>query len=808
LSLWILLSALVALAPAAVRADEEQDLIAVLQSPAGAAQKGAACLRLRLVGTARSVPALAVLLTEERNAHAARHALEGMPVPEAGAALREALGRTSGLIRVGVIDSLGWRRDPEAVPLLRPLLVDADAVIAGSAASALGKIGNREAIAALSAACDTAPAVVQPFVLEGLLQCAERLLAERDGAGAATLYRQVLEAKPPPRPRAAAWRGLVLSDTTRRASLMTEALAGDDRPTRLAALKLIRELNDAQVVRACVGQWASLPAESQVAVLDACAGLGAEALPSARRAADSPHVTVRVAAWQALADLNDPASIPALTRAAARGEPAEREPARVALARLRGPGAREALLTRLNTAEPPEQAELLRALGERGDSAVAAVLLQHAGSDSAPVRLAALESLRRLAVPDTITPLLDLAAKSGTGAGREPVLKAIQAVCEASADKEQTARRVVEAMGRFPTAERRQVLPLLAELGTPDALAAAQAATRDRDPELAREAVRVLTQWPNAAPAGHLLELARTASDATLQILALRGCIEVVGQEPDPSRRLAILQQALAAARRPDERKQALGQLGQVPTPGALEVALKSLADPGLVNEAGLAAVTIAEKLAPSNPKLADEAASHVLAQCKTGDVARRAWALRGKPKGTGPFIKDWVVCGPYRQAGAAGALALFNVPFGPEKPGEKVIWQPVPRGDSANLSALFPGQENCVAYLHSRVIAPQDCEGVLLMGSDDGIKAWLNGEAVHSNNVDRGQVADQDAARIRLKKGANQLMLKITQGGGGWSACARIIGPDGRPIPGLSFEAPAEAAPPTHPPSPASPRR
>jgi hypothetical protein len=213
------------------------------------------------------------------------------------------------------------------------------------------------------------------------------------------------------------------------------------------------------------------------------------------------------------------------------------------------------------------------------------------------------------------------------------------------------------------------------------------------------------------------------------------------------------------------------------------------LSDPGLANEAGLAAITIAEKLAASNSKLAGETAVKVLAQCKTPDIVKRAWAIRGKPAGSGPFIQDWLVSGPYTRPGANSALALFNVAFAPEKSGAKVQWKSLPRAEQANLSAFFPGQENCVAYLKAQVIAPADCEGALLLGSDDGVKAWLNGAVVHSNNIDRGDVADQDMAPIQLKKGANELLLKITQGGGGWSAHARIVGQDGQPIAGLRVE-------------------
>jgi HEAT repeat protein len=788
----LLLTCLVAVAAPVARADEEQDLLATLQSATtGIPQKCSACQRLRVIGTPESVPGLAALLVQdERASHAARYALEGMPYPEAGTALRQALAKTSGPIQAGLIDSLGWRRDTAAVPLLAPLLSGADPIIAAAAAASLGRIGGPDATVALVAARDQAQPTVQAAVLEALLRCAEQFLAEGDAGRAAGLSRDLAAPKFPGHIRAAAWRCLVLADAGARVELVIQALAGQDRPLHLVALKVLRELNDTAVVQACLRQWPSLPEDSQWAVLDARIRLGAGALAAVLTATQSRYLAVRVAAWQALGDLGDRSSLAALTKAAASGEATEREAARDALARVRGDGVREALLSQIDRAAPPERAELLRALGERGDADAADVLVRNAAAGPEPARLAALESLRILAVPDTLTPLLDLAAKSRSEAERDPVLRALYAVCQASPDREQTAGRVIDALGRFSPPQRRSVLPLLVEFATPAALEAAQAATRERDPELVKEAVRVLSQWPSAAPAPRLLELAGASDDLTLQALALRGCVAVASQEPEPAKRLALLQQAKAAAQRPDEKRQALGQIGQIPTPEALQVVLADLADPSLTHEAGLAAVSIAEKLAVANPKLAAEVAAQVLAQCKAPEIVQRAWALRGKPNAPGPFIQNWRVCGPYRQPGVTGAEALFNLPFGPEKAGAAVPWKPVPRANTIDLLALYPDQANCVAYLQTEVLAPEEGDALLLLGSDDGVKAWLNGAVVHSNNIDRGAVADQDMAPIRLKKGANELMLKITQGGGGWAACARIVGTDGLPIAGLRAQA------------------
>ena len=775
------------------RAAEEQELIAVLQSSAGAVEKCAACQQLRICGTAQSVPALAALLGAERVGHAARYALEGMSYPEAGAALRDALGKTSGPIKAGIIDSLGWRGDTIAVPLLVPLLSDSDTTLATAAASALGRIGSRDAIASLTATRENANLEIRNAGLEALLGCADNRLNAGDVSGAVEIYGDLLKAEPPVI-RTAALRALVLPGEKHRPELIVQILHGADKQLFQFALKLVRETKDAQLVKACLRQWDSLPAVAQLAVLDAHLQFGAEALTTVRSASKSPYRQVRIAAWHALADLSDASLIPALIRVAAHGESLEKKAARDALARVHGLGVREALLACLNQAGTEEKVELLAAFGKRGETADAPALLKYASAAEQPVRLAALESLRRLAVADTLLPLFDLAVNAKSASDRSAALKALSAVCQASPNKEETSREVTAALNRMPASERRYVLPLMSEIATADALIEVQKATQSSDIQLVREAVRVLAQWPNASPAPRLFEMVRTSTDPSLCTLAHRGGITVAGRESDPSARLALLREALSLPGRAEEKKLALSQLSRIPRVEALDLALRYLDDPDLINEAGLAVLTIAESLTEDNPQLADKMAREVLESSKTPAIIKRAWALRVKPAAGGPFIRDWLVCGPYRRKGAAGATAVFDLAFGPEKPGEVVKWNAAPAGDTVNLAGVFPNQSNCVAYLKAEIIVPEATDAILLMGSDDGIKVWLNGVVVHSSNVDRGQVVDQDMAPVKLKKGANELLLKITQGGGGWSACARLVGSDGLPIDGLRVKSQAGA--------------
>jgi HEAT repeat protein len=117
-----------------------------LKGDAGWLEKQTACRVLRQKGTVASIPVLAGLLPDPEMSQFARYALEPMPYPEAGQAMVEALAKTNGVTRVGIINSLGVRREAAAVPALESLLQGDDPAAAGAAAIALVSIGTRESV--------------------------------------------------------------------------------------------------------------------------------------------------------------------------------------------------------------------------------------------------------------------------------------------------------------------------------------------------------------------------------------------------------------------------------------------------------------------------------------------------------------------------------------------------------------------------------------------------------------------------------------------------------------------------------------
>ena len=194
---------------AAARKDLETRLVAVLKGRASRSAKDYVCRTLKTIGTAESVPALAALLPDKDLSHMARYALERMAAPEAAAAMRDALPRLSGALKVGAIGSLGVRRDAASVAALADLLGDADKAIASAAAGALGMIGSPEAGKALGQRAKKAPEGLKPAIADACLACAERLLGDGKKAEAIALYKSLSGEDQPKHVRLAATRGLL-----------------------------------------------------------------------------------------------------------------------------------------------------------------------------------------------------------------------------------------------------------------------------------------------------------------------------------------------------------------------------------------------------------------------------------------------------------------------------------------------------------------------------------------------------------------------------------------------------------------------
>ncbi|MBN2270500.1 MAG: HEAT repeat domain-containing protein [Sedimentisphaerales bacterium] len=200
---------------AAARKALEKSLVAALAAGISRSAQDYVCRKLRVVGTAQSVEALAALLADETTSHIARYALERIPDEKALDAIRDALPKVSGKLKVGMIGSLGTRRDEKSIMAFSKLLGDSDIQVAKTAAQSLGLIGTSAAAKELSKFAKKAPANMKMPIGDACLVCAEQLLAKGKKSEAVALYKELQGDDQPKRIKVAAMKGMLTAATER-----------------------------------------------------------------------------------------------------------------------------------------------------------------------------------------------------------------------------------------------------------------------------------------------------------------------------------------------------------------------------------------------------------------------------------------------------------------------------------------------------------------------------------------------------------------------------------------------------------------
>jgi len=209
-------------------------------------------------------------------------------------------------------------------------------------------------------------------------------------------------------------------------------------------------------------------------------------------------------------------------------------------------------------------------------------------------------------------------------------------------------------------------------------------------------------------------------------------------------------------------------------------------------------------------------------------------------------YPKDWLVIGPFSDA---NTNRLLNDHLAGEEttiqPSEATVTNGKTWKGYDNLlsgavdfaSALSPAPysgyagkvkdnyKNSIGYAHLYINSPVGQSAALWLGYNDGLRAWLNGSLVHSDNANylydsktgNDMVPDQAKININLNPGWNRLLLKISQdsndivNGGHWNTphswkfSARVVDASGNPVNNLTYSLSPGGVVPTPTPTPIS---
>lgn len=611
-------------------AEVTKKLVAVLKSDASFFDKAKACQQLAVHGTADAVPVLAGLLSDEKLAHYARFGLEPLPDPSVDEALRAALGELKGPLLVGVINSIGVRRDEQAIGPLKGLLWGADAGVAGAAAASLGRIGTPVTARILKEALASVPKPVRAAVADACLPCAEILLESGPREEAVALYDAVRKAKVPKPVRMAALRGSLLARGGRGARLLGRTLKGKDADAFALALTVAREMPGSGVTRAMVEVLGDLRPDRKVQVIGALGDRGDEAaLPAVLEAAEASASPICMAGVRALEKIGGARAVPVLLKATARADAEVTQAALSTLKGLRGEGVDEAIAEALDGAPAAFRVTLIEIAGQRRITSALPALWKAADAEDASLRLAAIRALGRTIgladIPILASRVIGGKTAEETTAARE----ALETACGRMPDRDACTEKLLASMASAPVEAKCRLLEVFPHAGGSKALEVVCARARDPDETIRDAATRVLAAWRSEDAVPALLELARTAKDDADRMRALKGLSGLVRQLGFPNdRKLAACRRAMELAKRDEEHEPIIRALAAVRDPASLAILAGYLTSPALKEQACAAAVTVGEGLVRTERKAVLDAMKQVVGATENNDVAARAGRL------------------------------------------------------------------------------------------------------------------------------------------------------------------------------------
>jgi hypothetical protein len=144
----------------------------------------------------------------------------------------------------------------------------------------------------------------------------------------------------------------------------------------------------------------------------------------------------------------------------------------------------------------------------------------------------------------------------------------------------------------------------------------------------------------------------------------------------------------------------------------------------------------------------------------------------------SGKYHTSWWLAGPFDNTNLKGLSTVY----GPEKQfnlsegfsgknGVQVNWQQYddPSSGYIDFTGIFDPNIYTVAYASKTIRASEEKKAKFGIGSNDGVRVWINGKLVLDRPVSRKAEPNQDIIEVSLRQGDNNILVKVDQLELGW---------------------------------------
>ncbi|MDO5579887.1 MAG: HEAT repeat domain-containing protein [Planctomycetia bacterium] len=283
--------------------------------------------QLGIYGDKNAASAVAQSLGIRERSQSARNALEQMPFPEALAELRKAAGKVDDpLLKAGILNSLGMRRDKDAIPVLLSCMDNKNNIVAASAVFALARMGDPSYKEKMLAKMGNQDPLLAKSYADLNLMYGEFLSREGKKDDAENVWFAVAEKAPSDFHKEAACFQILLRDSANTRSLAAQWLTGNDSLKYRAVLRAAQFVKNDAMCDILINAYEKVSDQKKLALL---AGLGDQKNVRAQKillaGIGSDKEEIRQAALGAMKSFADRSYLKTLIAAALSGDDAVRK---------------------------------------------------------------------------------------------------------------------------------------------------------------------------------------------------------------------------------------------------------------------------------------------------------------------------------------------------------------------------------------------------------------------------------------------------------------------------------------------------
>lgn len=552
--------------------------------------------QLQIAGKDETVETLGNYLAAEKLYKPAVQVLVAIGSEKAKQKILSELKKENPLNQITLMKALGELRCEKAIPLFVKSAQSKNKTIRLTALFALANTGAQEAKELFVRALQQESGIIQTEIYSYYHLLARRLFEHSDKNSGIDICKILVNSATGEEVKSAALSSLVefkgavaIDDLLRAFDTENETLHG-------TAIQLSAKILGADATKKWTDKIAHVSGSAQIKIISMLGDRGDKtALPKLYQLLHSQNKSNRIAAIAAVAKLDQEKAIPQLIQLLTKTEDSE-EIAQVkrALFQFSTKDLVNPIAKNLEKVTPPSQIALLEILVQRNPQVKTKPIFKLISNGDQKVRIEAIKALGNLATEKDFNKLVKLLLALESRTEQKQFQRTIAACINKSKNPDKLTNELIKKYKKLKADKKITILQTLCRVDNKLALETITKETRNGDSKIKDVAIRVLSNCNNPIAVAPLLQIIKTTENESHQILAIRGCIRIIGMSDFPDKKkIRILENLIHQAKRQEEKKLALAALGEIKTIGSLKVVRNYLNDYLLKTEAAIATVKI-----------------------------------------------------------------------------------------------------------------------------------------------------------------------------------------------------------------------